>query len=428
MKNLTIKPSQLAGRVQIPPSKSMAHRAIICAFLSEGESRIDNVELSNDIIATCRAIEALGGDMDILESGVQGRKMLVIRGNGKVTVKNSTIDCGESGTTARFIIPVTRLTPAEVTFTGEGKLAERPFDVFYKIFEAQGIHYEAEGGKLPLTLNGQMLPGCFEVRGDISSQFISGLLLTLPLLCGDSVIKVTTALESIGYIDMTLQMQKRFGIRIDFNREENQFLIPGWQKYNPQHYQVEGDWSQAAFWLAAGVISGPVEIEGLNPDSLQGDKIIEALMLKMGARLSWRDEQLVVEKSELQGAAMDVSQCPDLVPVLSVLGAISVGHTEILNAARLRLKECDRLRAITTELKAIGAKISEKEDSLNIEGKQKLTGGRVYGWNDHRIVMAAAVAAVACEKNVTIEGCGAVNKSYPSFWDHYAGLGGKVCE
>jgi 3-phosphoshikimate 1-carboxyvinyltransferase len=428
MKDITIRPARLSGTIQVPPSKSMAHRAVICAFLSEGESRIDNVELSEDIIATCRAAEALGGDIDILESLVPGRKMLVIRGNGTVSIKRKLIHCGESGTTARFIIPVTRLDGGEVIVTGDGKLKERPFGVFYDLFDSQGIRHETQDGKLPLTLNGELKPGSFSMRGDVSSQFISGLLLALPILPGDSVIALTTPLESAGYVDMTMQMQKQFGVRIDFNREENKFHIPGWQKYNPQNHQVEGDWSQAAFWLAAGVLSGPVAIGGLNPDSLQGDKVIEAFLRQMGASLSWQEGLLVAEESRLTGIKMDVSQCPDLVPVLAVLGSIAEGDTEIIHAARLRIKECDRLKAITTELKAMGAKIYEKEDSLFIQGKQRLTGGRAYGWNDHRIVMAAAIAASACEKNTTIEGCQAVSKSYPSFWEHYQGLGGKASE
>lgn len=428
MKNLTIKPSRLSGKVMVPPSKSMAHRAIICAFLSEGESRIDNVELSEDIIATCRAIESLGADMDILESHIPGRKTLVVRGRGTAEIKRGTINCGESGTTARFIIPITRLAAAEVAITGEGKLIDRPFGVFYDIFDTQGIQYQTRDGKLPLTLKGALKPGRFSVRGDVSSQFISGLLLTLPLLQGDSEIIVTTPLQSAGYIDMTLQMQKRFGIHIDYRPEENRFHVPGWQKYTPQNYTVEGDWSQAAFWLAAGVLSGPVEVEGLNPDSLQGDKVIEDFLKRMGAKLYWKDDLLHAGQSDLKGITMDVSQCPDLVPVLAVLGSLAEGKSEITNAARLRIKESDRLKAITTELKALGANITEREDSLSIEGRKNLIGGRVYGWNDHRIVMATAVAAVVCEKNVIIEGPEAVKKSYPSFWEHYNGLGGRASE
>ena len=343
-------------------------------FLSEGQSRIEQCGTVRRIIAPV-AHEALGGEIwIILESNIPGRKMLVIRGKGTVKVKRKLINCGESGTTARFMIPITRLTDDEVVITGEGKLTERPFGVFYEIFDIQNIQYQTQAGKLPLTMNGAIKPGIFSIRGDVSSQFISGLLLALPLLPGDSVIKLTTPPESIGYIDMTLQMQKMFGIRIDFDRVENKFFIPGWQKYKPQHYQVEGDWSQAAFWLAAGVFSGPVAIDGLNPDSIQGDKVIEAFLQRMGAKLFWKENSLIAQESQLKGIRMDVSQCPDLVPVLAILGSVADGNTEIVNAARLRIKECDRLKAITTELKALGAKITEQQDSLLIEGNKKLTG------------------------------------------------------
>jgi len=426
MRNLTIKPSCLNGEIYVPPSKSMVHRALFCAFLSEGTSRIDNVELSNDIISTCSALEALDADIDILEGQFPGRKKLVVRGKGGIRIKRTVINCGESGTTARFIIPVTRLVSDIVVIEGEGKLQERPFDVFYSVFDSRGIRYKNENGKLPMTLQGELKPGDFEVRGDISSQFISGLLLALPLLPGDSTISVTTALESFGYIEMTIAMQRKFGIRVEFIPAENKFYIPGWQKYTPFDYLAEGDWSQAAFWLAAGILGDSVEIVGLNPNSLQGDKCIVDYLREMGSNLFWRNNCLVAEKSSLNGIKMDVSQCPDLAPVLAVLGALAEGETIIYNAARLRMKECDRLKAIATELKALGACITEGEDGLCIKGVEKLSGGRVYGWNDHRIVMAAAVSSIRCKKNITIEGSEAVNKSYPKFWEHFKSMGGKI--
>ena len=426
MKCLTIKPSKLTGRVLVPPSKSMVHRAVICAFLSEGTSEISNVELSNDIIATCSAVEALGAEIDILDNGIPGRKKLIITGNGMVKVKKSRINCMESGTTARFIMPISRLSSEQIIIDGENKLVERPFDVFFDIFKSHGISFEANNNKLPITLKGKLKPGTFEIRGDVSSQFISGLLLALPLLPGDSEIKITTSLESAGYIDMTLQMQKLFGINIQFNREENKLFIPGWQKYTPCRYEAEGDWSQAAFWLAAGALTGPVEILGLNPESIQGDRVIESIMQRMGINLIWKDGVVTAERKKLKSIDIDVSQCPDLVPILAVLFSVGEGKAKIFNAARLRLKECDRLNAVTVELKALGADISEGDDFLNINGVNKLKGGRVYDWNDHRIVMAAAVAASVCEKNVIIEGYEAVNKSYPTFWDHYKDLGGEV--
>jgi 3-phosphoshikimate 1-carboxyvinyltransferase len=479
MKCLTIKPRELKGRVFVPPSKSMAHRAIICSFLAEGVSEIDNVELSNDIIATCRAVESLGACIDILDCAAPGRKKLVITGNGTVNVKNNRINCMESGTTARFIIPVSRLTPEQVIIDGENRLKERPFNVFYDIFKEQGISFEthsenkivntgnlkdkfmsnnnilrtipdgikfpgssgdikhaktsnglnypafSDNIKLPVALKGRLKPGFFRIRGDVSSQFISGLLLALPLLEGDSIIKITTPAESIGYIDMTLHMQKLFGVNIDFNRNENMLTIPGWQKYTPCNYKVEGDWSQAAFWLAAGAMSGQVEVGGLSRESVQGDKAIEDIMKNMGINIYRKDGFLKIDKAKPRCIDIDVSQCPDLVPVLAVLSAIGEGRGRIYNAARLRLKESDRLKAVTVELKALGANIIEDEDSLIISGVKRLKGGRVYGWNDHRIVMAAAVAVAACERSVVIEGSDAVNKSYPAFWEHYKSLGGE---
>lgn len=426
MNCLTINPRNLKGTVFVPPSKSMAHRAIICSFLSEGISEIDNVELSRDIIATCRAVESLGAVIDIIDCGIPGRKKLVVTGTGTVKIKNGRINCIESGTTARFIIPVSRLTLDPVIIDGENRLRERPFDVFSDVFKEQGIGFETDNNKLPVTLHGKLKPGVFKLRGDVSSQFISGLLLALPLLEGDSTIITTTPVESMGYINMTLHMQKMFGVKIDFNRRENTFTIPGWQTYTPCNYRVEGDWSQAAFWLAAGAMSGQVKVGGLNRDSVQGDKVIEDIMKKMGIDLYWDNGFLKVERGRPRCIGIDVSQCPDLVPVLAVLSAIGEGGGKIYNAARLRLKESDRLKAITAELKTLGADIEEDGDSLIISGVERLKGGRVNGWNDHRIVMAAAVAASACENNVVIEGIDAVNKSYPTFWEHYKSLGGEV--
>jgi 3-phosphoshikimate 1-carboxyvinyltransferase len=427
MEYLTIKPTKLTGTIFVPPSKSMAHRAIICAFLSEGTSEIRNVELSNDIIATCRAVEALGANIDITDCKISsGRKNLIIIGNGTVKVKNNRINCLESGTTARFIIPVSRLTSDKITIDGENRLVERPFDLFLDIFGRQDISCETNNKKLPITLEGELKPGLFEIRGDVSSQFISGLMLALPLLSGDSVIKITTPVQSSGYIDMTLKIQKLFGISINYNREENKLLIPGWQKYSPCSYEVEGDWSQAAFWLAAGALSGPVEVGGLNSDSIQGDRVIGRIMQKMGIELEWKDGFISVKQTRPKGMDIDVSQCPDLAPVLAVLCAVSEGRSRILNAARLRLKECDRLNAISVELKALGALITENDDSLIIDGVNNLKGGRIFGWNDHRIVMAAAIASSVCAQKVIIEGSEAVNKSYPAFWDHFKSLGGEV--
>lgn len=428
MKCLEIKPSGLSGEINVPPSKSMAHRALICAFLADGTSEIDNIELSDDIMSTCNAIITLGGNIEILEGSVPDRKKLIVKGNGKVAVKKRRINCGESGTTARFIIPVSRLAGDEVEIDGEGKLVSRPFDAFFPVFDKSNIGYEITNGKLPLTLKGRLQPGNYLIRGDISSQFISGLLLALPLLDRNSTVQITTGLQSEAYIEMTIAMQRLFGVNVHFDRNRNCFYIPGNQKYIPRKYFVEGDWSQSAFWLAAGVMSGPVAITGLSKNSLQGDRIIETIIKEMGGKVYWNDDKLIAEKSSLSGVSVDVSQCPDLAPILAVLGSACTGKTEILNGARLRIKESDRIKAIVAEMKKLGADIYESGDNIIINGNGRLSGGTAESWNDHRIVMSVAIAAVLCENNVVIEGFNAVNKSYPSFWEHYKSLGGNIVE
>lgn len=428
MKCLVIKPAGLTGEVYIPPSKSMAHRAIFCASLAEGRSVIDNIEMSDDILSTCQAVISLGAEIKTKDSIIPGRKKLIVRGNGTVSVVNDRINCGESGTTARFVMPVSRLTDEPATFEGKGKLISRPFDVFFPIFDASNITYEITDGKLPMTLKGRLKPGNYSIRGDVSSQFISGLLLALPLLDGDSEIHITTRPESEAYIDMTIHMQRFFGVSIHFDKEKSRLIIPGRQKYMPRDYTVEGDWSQSAFWLAAGVMSGRVSVSGLNENSLQGDKVIEKIIKEMGGKVYWEDSRLIAEKSRLRGISVDVSQCPDLAPILAVLGAVCEGKMEILNGYRLRIKESDRIKAIVSELGNLGADIHEKGDNIVINGIERLAGGKTNSWNDHRIVMSVAIAAVLCENNVIIEGFNAVNKSYPSFWDHYQSLGGNTVE
>lgn len=428
MKCLEIRPSKLSGSVNIPPSKSMAHRALFCAFLSDGKSQIDNIELSEDIISTCRVIEALGGEIQVLDSSFLGRKKLLVHGKGSVSIKNYKINCGESGTTARFVIPVSRLCEESAAIDGSGKLVSRPFNAFFPVFEKCGIEYEIHNNKLPLTLNGRLRAGDYFLPGDISSQFISGLLLALPLLDESSTIQITTPVESAAYIDMTISMQNNFGVEVHFDKKENKLIIPGCQKYIAQKYSVEGDWSQAAFWIAAGIMSGPIYISGLNKESIQGDKVIENLVKSMGGNVSWKNDCLVAQRSTLRGICIDVSQCPDIAPILAVLGSICEGRMEIMNASRLRIKESDRIKAIVTELTNIGGKLIEQRDGIIIDGVSKLKGGHCKSWNDHRIVMSSAVATTMCDNNVIIEGVSAVNKSYPSFWEHFVSLGGEILE
>lgn len=423
---IKIIPKGLDGIIDIPSSKSISHRAIIAGALSSGESVIENVILSKDIEATCRGLSSLGTDIQII-SCEEDRHKIIIKGKGRLESKESTIDCIESGSTLRFLIPLAPLTGESITFEGSGRLVERPLDIYYKIFDTQGIKYKNSFGKLPLTLCGKLKPDNFYVRGDISSQFITGLMYALPLLEGDSQIILETPLQSKGYVDLTIDVLKSFEIIIE-NNNYNSFKIQGKQSYMPRKFTVEGDFSQAAFWLAGGVLSGTTVSQGLNMDSLQGDREITRIIQAMGGNLKIKNNGVTAHKSELKGIEIDASQIPDLVPIISVIASLSKGRTIIKNAGRLRIKESDRLRAIASELNKIGGKIVEQDEGLVIEGVNSFGGGIVDSWNDHRIAMALAIAAARCKDPLIITGEKSVNKSYPRFWEDFKKLGGEIHE
>jgi len=426
VKSVIIQPFSLNGKVKIPPSKSLSHRAVIAAGLSYGECTIDNISMSEDIIATCEIMEKLGVDIKQIPNKI------IVLGKGKPSLAGkegagSELQCNESGSTLRFLIPIAMLTGSKVTFKGKSKLVQRTLRPYYEIFDKQNIKYTTSNGNLPLTIDGSLRPGLFELRGDVSSQFITGLIYALPLLDGDSTIKITTQMESIGYIDLTLDVLSKFGVKIE-NNNYREFKIKGNQHFIKRDYRVEGDFSQAAFYLAAGVLGGDVECLDLNMESLQGDRVIVDIIKNMGGNITTIDGILKASKSDLKGTIIDASQCPDLVPIAAVLAALSDGTTEIINAARVRIKESDRLKAMATELNKIGADIIEREDSLLIHGKPWLKGGVVSSWNDHRIAMAMAIASIRCTGELIIEDSGAVKKSYPDFYEDFKSLGGKLNE
>lgn len=427
MKSLKIESGPLSGRVLSQPSKSMAHRAILCALLAEGTSVIDNVVLSDDITATIHACRGLGAEITVENSTVyQGRKRVFIQSSGKIQVTSPMIDCHESGSTARFIMPITRLCEEPVTLTGSGRLTTRPFDIYKRLFTEKGIHYSDDSGKMPIHLSGKLLPGEYILEGDVSSQFISGFLFVLPLLAGDSVIRIMGLVESKPYIAMTLDMLKQFGIDIVYEDDYKIFTIRGQQAYKPGNHVVEGDWSQAAFYCVLGAINGNIAIEGLNKDSLQGDQVIVDIIREMGAPIVFKGSTLFIDKADIKAVSVDVAQCPDLVPAISVAAALCHGRSVISNAARLRLKESDRIKSVCEELSKLGALVEELPDGLIINGFKQFKGGKVDGWNDHRIVMALAIASSRCEGVIEIVGYDAVTKSYPEFWDDLKSLGGKI--
>lgn len=427
MEKMRIIPSKLKGTVLVPSSKSMGHREIICAGLAEGTSLVDNISMSKDIEATCRCLTALGVEIEPAVSAFQGRSALRITGNGHLSSACSMADCGESGSTLRFFIPLGAMLGVPFTFVGHGKLVSRPLQAYYDIFQEQGIVYTNNAGQLPLTVNGRLKAGIFRLPGNVSSQFVSGLLFALPLLEGDSVIELTSALESASYVDMTLSCLAKYGIKV-VNENHRRYFVPGGQHYQAHTSKIEGDWSQAAFWAVGGALGKGITCAGVDFSVLQGDKVLVDIMRAMGAGLEEQGTNLLVEKSTTQGIIIDAADCPDIIPILTVLAAVSHGRTEIINAGRLRIKECDRLAAISRELSRLGADVSELPEGLVIEGKTEgLKGGaEVDAWNDHRIAMSLAIAAQCCKEPIVLTGAGSVAKSYPEFWQDYQSVGGKI--
>ena len=427
-----ITPQFINGSVLVPSSKSMGHRMCICAGLSGRNCIVDNIAISKDIEATNRCLTGLGVTVTEVPSLYKGRTAFQFHWLHKFSLGPVTVDCGESGSTLRFFIPLGALCNRPFTFKGQGKLVSRPLQPYYEIFDRQELrYYTTENGQLPLTVNGRLKPGAYLLPGNVSSQFISGLLFALPLLPEDSTLKVLPPLESASYIEMTLSSLQMFGIKI-WRKNRFYYKIYGKQTYRApsERVQVEGDWSQAAFWLVAGAIGSQDGLccKGLRESSLQGDKAILKILRNMGADITVRDSTFTVAPSGLHGCEIDAADCPDLVPVLSVAAAVAEGTTHIVNAGRLRIKECDRLAAMHSELVKLGADITEEPEGLLIKGKPEgLRGGAVVdAWNDHRIAMSMAVAALACKEPLTLTGGESVSKSYPEFWKDYAGVGGKM--
>ena len=424
---IKIRPGKLNGTIEIPPSKSYSHRAVIAAALAENgkKSKIDNLKFSVDITTTTDIMENWGAEIERFESALE-----IIGNGGKVAPRDKYVQCNESGSTIRFLIPVGITSKNELVFDGKGKLVDRPLDSYYRIFDKQGLKYETTGGKLPLTVNGKLKPGNYEIDGNISSQFITGLLYALPLLEGDSKLIINKNLESKGYVDLTLEILKLAGIEI-VNNDYKSFDIRGNQTYKPFDYTVEGDYSQVAFWIVAGIISAnrdnEVKCLHVNKNSLQGDREIIEIVTRMGAKLEIFDDYVIVKPSKTKGTVIDISQCPDIGPVLTVLAALSEGETRIINGERLRIKESDRITSIKTELNKLGGNVSEEGDSLIIQGVEGFRGGiTVNAWNDHRIAMSLAIASTRCEKEIILEEAESVRKSYPHFWDDFVKMGGEI--
>jgi 3-phosphoshikimate 1-carboxyvinyltransferase len=404
------------GVVTPPPSKSLSHRALICASLaafangkkdpvSAAKKHIKNLGSSDDITATADGLSVI-----FSKSGLKA------------------IDCRESGSTLRFLIPIcVAIGEREWHFSGSARLMERPLDIYKDIFIKQGLIFEPVAGGLKIS--GRLRPGTFELPGDVSSQFISGLLFALPLLDADSEITLTSPLESADYVAMTIDVMAAFGVYVTPKDDMGGWLISGGQHYKMTKYRVESDWSQAAYFLCASALGRSVYTDGLNPDSLQGDRRILNVLTDMGAYIDGEMQAFprvdsctmiaISGEDGLKAVTVDVSGIPDLVPPLAAIACYLDGTTKLLNAGRLRLKESDRLAALVTELGKLGANIREEGDSLIIEGRVQLEGGSCDAWNDHRIAMALALASIGCAEPVRLTGWESVNKSYPNFWKDF---------
>ncbi len=407
--DLKLTPTKLSGSVTVPPSKSVAHRMIIAAALAEGTSVIDKLYPSVDILTTLDAMRALGADISYKD----GRA--VIKGIEKAP-DSAVIDCCESGSTLRFIIPVAAALGVRAQFLGRANLPKRPITPYLEEFPKHGAEFDYNN-TMPFSVSGKLTGGKYYIDGGISSQFITGLLLALPLAEEDSEIILTSHLQSKPYVDITIGVLRQFGCEIAETSEG--YHIKGGQKLRAVNGEVEGDHSQGAFFRVANSLGSDIDIMGLNVNSFQGDKkIIEICK-----------EKVYNNNSGLKAFDIDCSDIPDLVPILAVLASFCDGVSRINNVARLRIKECDRLAAMEENLNKLGGRVKAYEDRLEIEGVKQLKGGaEVDTYVDHRIAMSMAIAVTRCEKPIIVKGAECVSKSYPDFWEVYSGIGGLIEE
>ena len=409
----TVAPGPRAGVIQIPASKSQAHRMLICAALSREPSRLILDGFSADIEATMQCLEALGARCEETANGFSVTPVGVCPAQAR-------LDVGESGSTLRFLLPVLGALGVQAEIRMHGRLPERPLSPLWEVLEAHGMRLQQDG--TILHTDGQLIAGDYSLPGNVSSQFISGLLFALPLLGGNSTLTVTGALQSARYVSMTKQALAEAGILT--KKDGPVWQIGGGQRYaSPAVQTVEGDWSNAAFFLCMGALSATgVTVTGLNSTSLQADRAITEILVRFGAELTVSEDAVTVRRGVLHGITLDAGPIPDLVPVVSCLAALCDGETRVENAARLRLKESDRLQTTAALLSALGGSVRELPDGLIISGRGRLSGGTADACGDHRIAMSAAMAACGCEGPVTVSGSECVAKSYPAFWEDFASL------
>lgn len=421
--DVTIRPSELQGTVAAIPSKSMAHRLLICAALADAPTKLECPTSSDDIDATIRCLVALGAHVTRLADGFFVEPIREVSGDAH-------LDCGESGSTLRFLLPVAAALGSGALLDGHGRLADRPLSPLREQLEAHDVTLSA-AGVLPLTVSGKLRGGSFELPGNVSSQFVSGLLLAAPAVGSAIAVRVSEPVESRPYIDLTMDALESFGAGVATARDDGAtaYAVTSPALTSPGSLEVEGDWSNAAFWLAAGALSGGgVAVRGLRQSSHQGDRSILGALAMLGAHISRTNTLVAASASNLAGCALNVADCPDLVPPLALVATQAVGDTTIFGARRLRLKESDRLESISSALEAMGAQVDPFDDGLRIRGTSQLHGGEVDAAGDHRIAMMAAIASCLADGPTTIHGAECVSKSYPSFFEDLATLGADVRE
>lgn len=413
--DIRITPSSLGGEISMPPSKSAAHRALICAALSRGESRVEPYCTSKDIKATVACLKALGMKIKEDEMGYTVER-------GQVDGE-AVLNFGESGSTARFLLPVAAALGAYAKALGEGRLPERPMEILTSLLKDHGVCVSSD--RLPLNLSGKMRGGDFSLPGDISSQYISGLMMAAPLLDEDVNINLTTPPQSVGYIDMTVAALKKQGVTVEDT--DKGWKINKDQSYKKNNIVIEGDWSQAAFFMSAAAIGADIKISGLDFATLQGDMAALDVFDAFGAEISIENNVLHIKKGTLRGVEVNAADIPDMVPAIAATAAFAKGKTVIHSAERLRIKESDRIKTILAALGAMGIKTEEKEDGMVIYGGSPV-GAVIDGANDHRIVMAFSVAAAFAQGESVILGAEAIDKSYPNFYEDFKKIGGNANE
>lgn len=413
---MKINPERLEGTIYLQPSKSYLHRIIIMSALSKRTVRIDNVNYSEDIKATLGALNTMG----IAKYERNKSSLLISPGDGKI---KGEIDCGESGSTLRFLIALGLTMDRELVFTGHGRLMERPQNVYSELCASLGFLFKQQGDKL--KIRGNLEAGEYSLPGNVSSQFISGLLMALSKIDGKSSLNITGKLESSGYVDITCDVLKTFGIYVD--RAENKVSVKGGISA-PDTIRAQGDWSHAANFACMAAKSGGITLKGLDVKSLQKDRQVIDILKTMGADIVTLQDGAEFLQSEIKGMDIDGRDIPDIIPVLCVLLGVCPGRWTVKNVSRLRIKESDRVEAVCRLINNLGGKAESTENSIIIDGVKHYTGGRVSSFNDHRIAMAGAVASCYSKGIIEIDNGGCVAKSAPDFWKEFLSLGGKITE